>query len=353
MALRTGPDLRCGASRSGETTRHPVAPGQHVRAGGSLGRVAAQQRGDEGGQRRVVGDRRQRRVVELFGEEHLRRRADVRQAAGQGLVEDHAERVPVARRGRELAGALLGRHVQRGAGVQRRPREARAGDLRDQPEVEDDHAVARRDQHVRRLEVAVQQVVGVERLDRERQLADQPAHARRVATTHSHGGAHVDALDEFHGDAPRRPVRHELVERDQIGVADPGHAAKLVLEAVQLRGAHPQQRLDRHARAVSPVDRLVDHAHAAGADLAEHRVRPEFAGQRGDGGGARGVAVDWFAGGDPVGGQREGGVTDRGVGELHRQRELRWFVQAALRRSIRRGGQRWAWTARTWGAGPG
>jgi hypothetical protein len=277
LADRSGSPLRRVALRRDDA----VAPGQHVRAGGPLGRVAAQQRGDQGGQRRVVGDHRRRRVVELLGQEHLRRRADVRQAAGQGLVQDHAERVPVARRGRELAGALLGRHVQRGAGVQRRLREARARDLRDQPEVEDDHAVARRDQHVRRLEVAVQQVVGVERLDRERQLADQPAHARRVAAPHSHGGAHVDALDEFHGDAPRRPVRHQLVERHQIGVTDPGHAAKLVLEAVQLRGAHPQQRLDGHARAVSPVDRLVDDAHAAGADLAEHRVRPEFAGQRG------------------------------------------------------------------------
>jgi len=74
-------------------------------------------------------------------------------------VEDHAEGVDVARRGHGLSGRLLGRHVGGGAdqrsGLGQRvrtgdPRDAEVGDLGSALPVEDD---------VRRLQVAVDEVV--------------------------------------------------------------------------------------------------------------------------------------------------------------------------------------------------
>ena len=59
-------------------------------------------------------------------------------------------------------------------------------------------------------------------------------------------------------------------------MADLGHAAELVLEAVQLRGAHAQQRLDGEALASAHVRGLVDGSHAAGAEGAQIRYGPTW-----------------------------------------------------------------------------
>jgi hypothetical protein len=52
--------------------------------------------------------------VLLLGGEDLEGGADEREAAGEGLVEHHADAVPVAGGGRGLAGGLLGGHVRGG-----------------------------------------------------------------------------------------------------------------------------------------------------------------------------------------------------------------------------------------------
>ncbi len=102
-------------------------------------------------------------------------------AAGQDLVEHHAQRIHVGHGGDRLAADLFGRGVvqgeraQAGAGVVERllGRVEQLGDA----EVEQAHVVEWRDQDVRRLEVAVHDQVGVRVADRVADLQEQ-LHAR-------------------------------------------------------------------------------------------------------------------------------------------------------------------------------
>ncbi|MCY1008834.1 hypothetical protein OV079_25410 [Nannocystis pusilla] len=274
---------RAAGHRRRRRQRRAAAPRQQLGPGGPLLGVAAQQLADQRRQvLRQAGAARRGRLLALLGEEDLRVAAGERQLAGERLVEHHADGVPVAGRGRELAGALLRRHVKRSA--RGRLVVVAAGDRGDQAEVEDDDAAARGDEHVRRLEVAVEQALLVQRGDAEHELADQRAQAA-VAVGRAHEGAErraqVDAADVLHRDEPQVALRVQLVQRDEVRVADLGHAAELVLEAVQLRGAHAEQRLHGDALARARVGRLVYGAHAAGAERAQDPVRADLAGQCG------------------------------------------------------------------------
>ena len=114
--------------------------------------------------------------------EHARRTARVGQRAGGELVERDPERVDVAARGRGVAGRLLRRHVRRGA-----EHRAGAGDQRvlglepGDPEVGEQYPAALRDQHVRRLDVAVDDAGGVGRGER---VGEQRADRRRDLGEH-------------------------------------------------------------------------------------------------------------------------------------------------------------------------
>jgi hypothetical protein len=280
--------------------------GEQVGAGEAVRGVAAQQahaqidevlRGVGGELVDVDG------VVLLLGGEDAQGGADEREAAGEGLVEHHADAVPVAGGGRGLAGGLLGRHVRGGpedavleGGVDR-------GDdaVADEAEVEDDDAARAGDEHVGRLEVAVELARDVQGGDAGDQLGERVAQALddearrgdglgdRVLVAVVGGGlggggrravgsdvvAEAHALDVLHGDEPLVVVGHELVEGDEVVVGDAGGRTELVLEAVEAAGLERAERLEGDAAAAFAVEGGVDDAHAAGPELADQVVAAE------------------------------------------------------------------------------
>ena len=78
------------------------------------------------------------------------------QPSGQSLVEHDAHRVPVARRGQLLAPGLLRRHVLRRPSALDALPQLAGFDLGGQTEIEEHHAVFRRDEHVGGLDVPMQ-----------------------------------------------------------------------------------------------------------------------------------------------------------------------------------------------------
>ena len=109
------------------------------------------------------------------------------------------------------------------------------------------------------------------------------------------------AADELHGVEVRAVVLADAEDRDDVGVVQPGGGPRLHGETLQLRRAShllPGQDLQGDVPAERLLDRLVDDAHAAPADLAEDRVvaqPPRVATEVGDPPGALGdglAAVD-------------------------------------------------------------
>jgi hypothetical protein len=66
----------------------------------------------------------------------------------------------------------------------------------------------------------------------------------------------------------------QLVEGHQVGVAQIGQAAELVLESGEMDRGQLAQRLERDAGAALAVEGLVDLAHAALAEQAEQAEPP-------------------------------------------------------------------------------
>ena len=81
------------------------------------------------------------------------------------------------------------------------------------------------------------------------------------------------ALDELHGVVVDAPFAADGEDRDDIGVVQPGHGLALAAEPLHRvfvgHGAEPQD-LERHASAERGLLGLIDHAHAAPAELAEN-----------------------------------------------------------------------------------
>ena len=146
--------------------------------------------------------------------------------AREGLVEHHADAVHVRGRANRLAGEdLLRRHVRR------RPDEAGVGGRGDaaqiggHAEVEHDHAAGLGHEHVRGLQVAVDDPRAMERVEAAHELPHRLAQAgfvvaRRPAVRR--GGAHVakevDAVDELHREEPLSLFGEQLLEHDDVGV---------------------------------------------------------------------------------------------------------------------------------------
>ena len=125
-----------------------------VARGGVLGERAQHDRVQRGRQRRVELARRARLGGDLLEGDRHRRLALERHHPGQQLVQDHPDRVEVGGVADRVALGLLGREVLGGAhdrAGQRHVRGARAGD----PEVGDARAALLVEDHVVRLEVAV------------------------------------------------------------------------------------------------------------------------------------------------------------------------------------------------------
>jgi len=53
---------------------------------------------------------------------------------------------------------------------------------------------------------------------------------------------HVDAVHQFHPKEGLRAVDDQLVQRDEIGVADVGERTKLALEVIDLARVQPADR---------------------------------------------------------------------------------------------------------------
>jgi hypothetical protein len=85
------------------------------------------------------------------------------------------------------------------------------------------------------------------------------------------GGQEVAAVDELHGDEPLR-VGDEVVEADEVVVADVGEGPELALEPVERLGVVGAQGLEGDAGAGGLVEDLVDDAVAAGAEATHDGV---------------------------------------------------------------------------------
>jgi hypothetical protein len=169
------------------------------------------------------------RVFFTLAAEHLVDGPREREGARERLVEHDAEGIPIAGRGGGPRVDELGRDIGRGT-VDRDLGRARGGGH--QPEVDELHEAVIGYEHVRRLHVAVDETLAVERVERVRELREvRPrevrAARRRDAIEHvvevppSHVGHHQEG---------GRAARVELQRRDDVGVREIAEPAIFALE---------------------------------------------------------------------------------------------------------------------------
>ena len=204
--------------------------------------------------------------------------------AGQQLEEEHAERVDVGRGGDRAAGDLLGRGVlrrQRDAALarQHRHRFVVAEQLGDAEVEQLDLAVAGHE-HVRRLQVAVDDQVGVgvrdRRLDVQEQ-ADAILDAEPLVVAEAIDVLAVDVLEHQVGLTGARDPGVD--QPGDVGVGQPGEDRSLAAEPGLPFPPEERrvQQLDRGAALVAAVAALgePDAAHPALVDRRDERVAAE------------------------------------------------------------------------------
>ena len=195
----------------------------------------------------------------------------MRQQTSERLIQHHAHGVPVGGLRERLPGSLFGRHIGDRAGQNPFARlRLRPASLRDEPEVEDGHPPALRDENVGGLDVAVQLSVFVQRMDpvgelpqkvAEPHVIDDPVGERAVLSTAAririlpglrvagrglerlrverrvgtldYGLHKGDRLDILHGEKPLAALVEQLMQCHQVRMNDPGERPKLVLEQIQ------------------------------------------------------------------------------------------------------------------------
>ncbi|GIW72377.1 MAG: hypothetical protein KatS3mg102_1919 [Planctomycetota bacterium] len=228
--------------------------------------------------RRVVGHERRRNGGEVLPQHLGIVLALERRAARDHVVERGAERVEVGAPVEGLAADDLRRHVgDRAAAADL----VRAPPLARQPEVDqlDPPGPARlrvrRHQHVARLEVQVQIALGVDVVEHVEQLQHQrvqPLEARRLAAPDLGGRPEqIGAAHQLGGEEEEAPVARgaEVVDLEQVRVAQPGQHAELVAEIAHRHAGQLRAR-DELQRQLAPLLELVgdgvDRAHAAAAD---------------------------------------------------------------------------------------
>ncbi len=203
--------------------------------------------------------------------------------AGERLVEHDSERVDVGAPVRVLrAPSLLGAHVGG------RPRHLACGQdvphrAFGQAEVGDVGLVLPVHQDVGGLEVAVDEAFLVGVVDGERHVPEEPHLLAEGGRDRLPPFRKLAALDVLHGDVAAALDRAGLVNGDDVGMlGDAGAQAGLLQEPLLLQGRHVgvlagdgDQHLEGDLAVESRVDRLVDHSHAAAADLAEDLVLPD------------------------------------------------------------------------------
>jgi len=80
----------------------------------------------------------------------------------------------------------------------------------------------------------------------------------------------VRALEQLHGEKPILTIGVELVQRNQVRVAQIRQRPKLTLEAIERVGIALMQDFERHVLVASAIERTVDGAKAPGAEAMQH-----------------------------------------------------------------------------------
>ena len=248
-----------------------------------------------------------------------------RQAAAEHLVEHHAQAVdvgaavdPVRR-----AGDLLRRHVRRGAGDDAQFGAAGPRLVEAEPEVHEDGAAVRREDDVRRLDVAVDDEPGVGVGQGVGHGRRDPGRLRPGRAVIPQPPAEVGAVEEIRDDVDLSPVQADVMDRHDAGVAQLGEPAGLLEEPLRLGLRHlgaASEDLDGHGPVELRVVAEVHRAEAAGPQGVPHLVAAE------GGGRGRGVPLR----------RRLGRRTRRQVrGQIRLAPRLQWADGRAGKRGIR------------------
>jgi hypothetical protein len=217
----------------------------------------------------AVGTGRNRRRVQVLGEDGERVVAVEGQAAGGELVQHDAEGVEVGAAVELLAQRLFRRHVVDGAGDAALAGDVDAALADREPEVDElDRGVALAVgvEDIGGLEVAVDEAVLVGVVEG---LADVDCDLDRLLEVFGPTLLEARTLEELHDEVGHVLVLADVVDRDHVRVAEGGDRARLAEEALAgvadlAVGAHD---LDRHRPLELDVPGAEDDAHSAAADL--------------------------------------------------------------------------------------
>ena len=251
----------------GERARRRVA------IGGILGQAHAGDRRQVGGHPGREPARRGGLGVEDLGEQAGEGRRGERRPAGQQLVQRRAEAVDIgaAIDRADVAARLLRRHVRGRAEQRARAGQAAVGGrLAGEAEVGDDRppaaVVGALDEHVGRLDVAVDDAEAVGLVQRDREVAGDRG---LVLDRHRRGGLRQRrAVDELEREVRAAGDLADLVDPTHVGVIDARLGARLLGEAERGGRIDAADQLERDPAAEPAVARPVHHAHAALAELA-------------------------------------------------------------------------------------
>ena len=269
--------------------------GQLLAAAEPLRRLLFQAAGHRSSQRRrQVGPHAQQvggRLVEVLAHHRDRARRVEDGPPGEREEHGHAERVEVAPGVHRVTRGLLRAHVVRRSDQLARRGEAIGIGRERHAEIRDHRPPGGLlDQDVVRLDVPVDDAVGVRVAQPPRDLLEQPGRLRR----RQRAGA-LDPLgqrltpDVGHDEEDQVVVLFDRVNRDDVGVGEPrrepGLAQEAVLEA-GLRGEVRREQFERDRPVEAHVTREKHDAQPAPAQLALQGVLP----------GDRGLQLDEFAG---------------------------------------------------------
>ena len=143
------------------------------------------------------------------------------------------------------------------------------------------------EEDVGRLEIAVEDAVLVGKMDRTGDLRDQGRHRpqpfrRAGGRKRGHPGRQGSSLQQLHGDEVPPLVLPGLMDRDDVGVVEPGNRSGLGVEALDLFRTDQASALDQFQRHVARQSRLagpVDDPHAAPGDLPDQLVAAHVGGR--------------------------------------------------------------------------
>ena len=144
-----------------------------------------------------------------------------------------------------------------------------------QPEIEDLGLDTRGHEDVGRLDVAVDDAVGVGGVQRVRNLSREVQHQTKRERPAVHVLLERLALEQLHGDELRALELVDLVDRADVRVIERRGGARLAQKPIGgllIADAIGRQKLERHEARELDVLGLVDDAHAARADGLEHPV---------------------------------------------------------------------------------